>query len=130
MNKFLTIALLVFAFGVAKAQAVTVAIPAPQAHKVTLNWTNNCTTAVPCVIIPYRVVGSCPSAGATTWTALPATAVGAVTTQDTTVAAGQTYSYEVEAVSPTDATNVSNPSNCITVTIPNAPADPTTLTGK
>jgi len=132
MKKLLLAALLVFAAGTVKAQATTVAIPGPKPHKVTLTWTNTCTAALPCSITPYRIGGSCPAtvAGSTGWTALPSTAVGATTTADSTVLGGQTYSYVVVAVDSTDITNVSNPSNCVTVTVPNAPADPTGLQGK
>lgn len=132
MIKYFAAALLAFAASFAAAQNPTVTLPAATAEKVTLAWTNNCTNASPCNIIPFRVAGSCPTgtlAGTAGWTQLPATAAQATTVPDTTVAPNTTYSYVVEAQDVTTGA-MSGPSNCATVTTPNVPSVPTNLTSK
>jgi len=114
----------------ARAQAPTVTLPSATASQSNLSWTNsaNCTAATPCLINPYRIGGQCPAnlAGTTGWTQLPATAAQATSATDTTVVAGQTYSYVVEATFVSGG-SPSGPSNCVTVSIPNVPGVPTGL---
>jgi hypothetical protein len=131
MKKLVLFAVLALASVYTKAQAPTVTLPSAQSSVVTLNWTNNCTAAQPCTITPFRIVGQCPATltSSTGWTQLANTAAQAISAQDTTVASGITYSYVVEAQF-VGGTTFSGPSNCVTLTVPNAPSVPTNLTGK
>ena len=129
-TNFIAVALLGLASTLVTAQSPTVALPAATSNKVTLSWTNNCTTSAPCNIIPFRVQGQC--SGLTVGsqvTQLAATAAQATTAADTTVSPNTTYSYVVEAQDVTTGA-MSGPSNCVTVTTPNVPSVPTNLTGK
>lgn len=129
MKKLLFL-LIFFLPAISKAQA-TVTLPVATVETTVLTWTNSstCTTSTPCVMIPYRIGGTCPSTlgGTSGWTQLATTASQAVTATDTSVVPGSTYSYVVESVFVSGGAN-SGPSNCVTVTIPNVPAAPTGLT--
>lgn len=127
------IALLMFLLAATLAAQTTVTAPSATAYQVSLAWTlaADCTSAAPCVVIPYRQAGtSCPStvAGSTGWTQLPATIGQATGTTDTSVTPGTTYEYFVEAEY-TGQTGMSGPSNCIVVAVPLVPNPPSGVTG-
>lgn len=101
------------------AQSATIP-PAATAYKAQVSYTSTCSPASSCAFILYRASGACPSQG---WQQVgPMSAAGATTLSDTSIAYGNTYSYEVEAV---DGAAHSGPSACVTVTVPgNPPAAP------
>jgi hypothetical protein len=127
MKKLLLVLLLA---PVLKAQTVTMTGPTTAPPVVTLSWTapSVCTLASPCGYIPFRIIGQCPSPviGSTGWTQLPQTANQVGSTTDSSITPGITYSYVVKTAQ--GATNLSGPSNCVTVIIPNVLSPATGLT--
>ena len=110
---------------VALAQAQTVTVPAGSpTESVYLTWTapSGCTAAAPCTYAIYRVPGTATITGGTTGaTLVTTTAAQALTATDSTVVAGQTYSYAVETV---QGGMNSVPSNTVTLAIPLVPSPP------
>lgn len=119
------------ALAIGQGSGSTVTLPGASSFVVDLSWTasTSCSSTDTCTYAPYRMAASsCPTTltGTTGWTALTATAAQATTDVDSSVVAGTTYIYVVEAV---QGTANSGPSNCIVVAVPNAPAAPTGLSG-
>jgi hypothetical protein len=135
MKKLLLAALLCASYAtLTQAQAATlVAIPSATQHKASLTWTNTCSGTVTCSFQVYRAAGTCPASGAVAWLQLNVTAANAVAYDDLAVTQGTQYSYQVVAQAPVivngvTQTQISGPSNCVTVTIPNGPSPATGAT--
>lgn len=135
---FLALSLLVSSVVLSNAQTVTMTgksasqtvltwvAPAPQG-----TWLGCVVGQSACTFRPFSLPGTCPATivGSTGWTTLADTSANATTATDSapiTNSAGQ-VSYVVKTV---QSSLVSDPSNCITVTIPNAPSPATGLAGK
>jgi hypothetical protein len=122
--KRIIVAFALFALA-ALAQAQTVTVPAGSpTESVYLTWTAaaGCTAATPCTYAVYRVPGTATITGGTTGaTLVTTTAAQALTATDSTVVAGQTYSYAVETV---QGGMNSVPSNTVTLAIPLVPSPP------
>ena len=121
------------------AAAQTVTMTGHSQSQVVLTWVApvasgtwlGCVAGQPaCTFRPFSIAGSCPSTivGSTGWNQLTDTSSGVTTATDSAPlpnSQGQ-VSYVVKTV---QSGLTSDPSNCVTVTIPNVPSPATNLQG-